>query len=615
MLQNKKAGICQLVERIQQHNTKFPDDILRYTIVNKPGLTANKLSKIFNKNTMSGEIIITLCNPRQLNKVKKAIEKSINDTEIIMPYVCLIDEYDDLIKSRHDMPENSKKVTEKPAIYIQEKSFLSIGITATLLAIMLQEDKLTIHDILKLKTAPNYVGYNNTERLQLIDIDNEIIRKGKKTSLSNKTIRKIIYHIDCSLNDIKTYSIALFNITDKKEEHRMYCEEVKNEFPQWGVIKFHSNDDGVIYCYLPDTLETVSKIESYRPLYDKINSENQIRNINIIEHSHKIPHHKLNLITNRDEANYTKYSIEFTEFSIQEIITELLKYTQRIAIFSGRMATRGISFVNNDYSKHITDLIYVPSESSHVTRNVQDMRIYGNFPLDNIKLCLYIDEQMYKDNIKNYHELQTSILTQANNNMPIKNELQQMKFNSDELPNKKLDRLNVIKGFSFTDTDTWGIPSYINELEIVQSKLHKNFPNHKQLIYSVKYTIALKHPFEIPSKTIPNYTQLIKSYKHQFAQKLNLPEGIHINYIYSDFRQAWPLHNPLNINSNIDRNVPDICYKGDAGDCNIDIIHRKLYPNFSEHDITKSIIIFYGKTSYHYVICNENYSVINDKYE
>ena len=46
-------------------------------------------------------------------------------------------------------------------------------------------------------------------------IDNEIIRKGKKTSLSNKTIRKIIYHIDCSLNDIKTYSITLFNITDK----------------------------------------------------------------------------------------------------------------------------------------------------------------------------------------------------------------------------------------------------------------------------------------------------------------------------------------------------------------------------------------------------------------
>ena len=82
----------------------------------------------------------------------------------------------------------------------------------------------------------------------------------------------------------------------------------------------------------------------------------------------------------KDQQYVFRDSITFQNYSISEIITYLLQYTNKIAIIGGRMACRGISFVTTNFKKHITDMIYVPSGSSHLTRNVQDMRIYGNYP-------------------------------------------------------------------------------------------------------------------------------------------------------------------------------------------------------------------------------------------
>ena len=82
------------------------------------------------------------------------------------------------------------------------------------------------------------------------------------------------------------------------------------------------------------------------------------------------------------------------------------------------MACRGISFVDNKYVKHLTDMIYVPSGGSHVTRNVQDMRIYGNFIEDGIKINLYVDEDLYLREIKNYITLQKELLSGNKNYDP-----------------------------------------------------------------------------------------------------------------------------------------------------------------------------------------------------
>jgi len=745
MLQNKKAGISQLRVRIDQFNRDLKSNKihyhLEYKIANHQTTTKKKIYELFHPQNHRGEIIICLCNPKQLNKIKNSIKLCKEYYNKVSPFICLIDEYDDLIKSRHDIEEsnkNKKKKTEIPAIYLQKKSYLSIGITATLLAPMMQEDKLKKNDIFKLITSPNYVGYNS-KRLQIHDISEEVIRKkGKtKTNLNSDSISSIIKNIEKSINDIKTYSITLFNISDKKDDHRQCCEDIRNEFLDWAVVQFHSNEDNKIVCELPE--------------HNNITQENEIhigdKIISIKKHKNKIPDYK-KLLDGEDRL-YDKYSIEFENMSIQEVITKLLEYTNKICIMSGRMATRGISFVNNDYSKHITDLIYLPSDASHVTRNVQDMRIFGNFNQDGIVLTLYVEESMYQENIEKYHSLQSCILDLIDNKKTIKDGLMSLPIDSDYVPTKKIDRPALVKGLSFNNNNTWGIPLHTHDISEAEKIIKETYPfpkyrNFKIIRYTEKFSIDIDIPFEHPKKKYkdikhkftPEYLykyfgknigkipmkinkrvldikdknaclHFIKKYWKEITNikmytpktsNMNRKNGINqaisnsipynygdrcthreamiINYlhetyyhivsvektkklpddddiiddknlivyykkyideylekentvqfIYPDFRNGWPLHNPFSIEDNIFRKVPNVCYFGTLGEKKIDIIVRKLdyLETQSNNNIKLSldlgipnndiILLFYSKEGYHYTIKNNKLSLLEDKYK
>ena len=741
MLQNKKAGITQLCVRLDQYNqTLKKNNInfqLKYKITSGQDVKKKYIASLFHPQTHHGEIIICLCNPKQLNKIKDSIKLcQLTNNNKIAPFICLIDEYDDLIKSRHDIEEsnkNKKKKTEIPALFLQQKSYLSIGITATLLAPMMQEDKLTKHDIFKLTTNDNYVGYRSDDRLHIEDISEDIIRpKGKKTTkLNSNSISSIIKKIEKSINDIKPYSITLFNISDKKDDHRQYSEDIRNEFPSWSVVQFHSNEDNKIICELPEN-NSIVKEEEIR-IGDKV--------ISIKLHKCRIPDHKLKYIENDIDRFYDKYSIEFENMSIQEVITKLLEYTNKICIMSGRMATRGISFVNNDYSKHITDLIYVPSDASHVTRNVQDMRIYGNFKKDGIKLTLYVEKTMYEDNIKTYHTLQTSILDQINQSTSIKEGFMSLTLDSEKIPTKKIDRPALMKGLSFIPDNTWGVPLNTHNIDEAKEKVKTKYGNYNINVYSEKFEIDIDKPFESPKKTykeikkvltpeqlnerfgkkigkIPlkinhnildinnktetllfikkywkeitnikyyevrkgvmerknginkainenepyNYGNYMKSGMAWILQYLNetyydivsieknviLPEDDYfvqdkslikyykecidrftksentVQYIYSDYKNGWPLHNPFHIEETINRKVPNICYYGEIGIKKMTIIVRNIQYNqtqkkslsldFNEAE-NNNILIFYSKEGYHYAIKNSNLSSLKDKHK
>ena len=611
MLQNKKAGITQLRVRLDQFNQHNKINFkLKYKITSGQSVKKSHLSELFHPQNHRGEIIICLCNPKQLNKIKNSIELCKDQHSKVAPYICLIDEYDDLIKSRHDIDESNKnknknkKKTEIPALYLQKKSYLSIGITATLLAPMMQEDKLTKEDIFKLKTNDNYVGYMSTDRLQLFDISKHIIRpKGKKTTKLNSTsISYIIKDIEHSINSIKTYSITLFNISDKKEDHRQYSEDIRNEFPDWGVVQFHSNEDNKILCELPEN-NNITKEEEIRK-GDKL--------ITIKLHKCRIPDYKLKLIERGEDRFYDKYSIEFENMSIQEVITKLLEYTNKICIMSGRMATRGISFVNNDYSKHITDLVYVPSDASHVTRNVQDMRIFGNFNKDGIMLTLYIEKAMYEDNIQKYHNLQITILNEIHQNKSIKDGIMELPINTSDIPSKKLDRPALMKGLEFNNSNTWGISIGTDDLEEAKIKIKNKYKDYNIIVYSKKHTIPIDKPFEPPQK-IPGFNKLQQYYKNKidlFTSSTN-----RINYIYPDYKNGWPLHNPIHIKYNINqkRSIPDVCYYGKIGTKTLDLIIRDKSIDIDKIS-TNTIVIFYSREGYHYSIKNNNLSLLTDKF-
>ena len=75
-------------------------------------------------------------------------------TKKILPYVLIMDEYDDLIKSRQDIdiPEKKEKI-EQYTKYIKDNSIINVGVTATFLSIMLTEENIKLEDIYKLKPS------------------------------------------------------------------------------------------------------------------------------------------------------------------------------------------------------------------------------------------------------------------------------------------------------------------------------------------------------------------------------------------------------------------------------------------------------------------------------
>ena len=256
---------------------------------------------------------------------------------------------------------------------------------------------------------------------------------------------------------------------------------------------------------------------------------------------------------------FSRYIIEFANLGISDIITELLRYTNKIAIISGRMACRGISFVNNDYTKHITDMIYVPSHTSHLTRNVQDMRIYGNFPQDGIKLNLYVDEDMYINDIGNFIKLQNNLLKGKigevlNTNVNCRQAIFDYEFNPDNVPRKKLDRVGLIKGIKFMPEGKWGFPTYITDINSCISKLVKKYPNFELKIYSIadKFIIPNGENFiapQIGSIEQAYYKKLFtqdsyfkrgleKFGKENFDNSFELKGNPNTVYIYPTFRNA-----------------------------------------------------------------------------
>ena len=110
-------------------------------------------------------------------------------------------------------------------------------------------------------------------------------------------------------------------------------------------------------------------------------------------------------------------------------------------------------------------MIYVPSETSSYTRNLQDMRIFGNYPNDGLDINLYTSKEIYNDDIKTYLKNQKEIIDKGESDSSCKDVIKFYKFDQSKINTKKLDRPGLSKGISFIETDKWGIPTNINNFE------------------------------------------------------------------------------------------------------------------------------------------------------
>lgn len=637
IIQNRISGYKQLESRIKNFIKKLTD--FNFKIKYDKSLNNKNLEKIFNYDNPQPEVIIALANYKQLGKIQRnldIIKQGKNGR--ISPFALFMDEYDDLIKRRSDIEEiysedisekdkktfeKDKKKIEEYSDYIQENSIINVGITATMLAPMLT-DNMKIENIFHLTPSINYVGFGS-ERINIIDITPYVTEIKNKLEIHINKLEYLIDEVDNSVDmQSKDYSILLINISDLSDVHNNIFNVFKNHFEEWSCIKLNSKgEDGNIECTLPNECYSDKKYEIGKHILDNDNDKNKI--YDIIEEKCIVPQTcKIAQNKTKQERTYTKHSIKFENCNISDIITHVNNYTNKIAIVSGKMACRGLSFVTNDYNKHITDMIYVPSANSHLTRNVQDMRIFGNFPKDGLNINLYTLENIYKEDIKNYIETQKSIINSPGNNS-CQEALHKYIFNEKNVPIRKIDRPALTRGITFNSGEKWGIPTNItNHYKAIQ-ELKKTFSEYKIIFYS--YCNTYKLPDNININCFKGKDKKIYDvFKNQIDETLKNFENLDIIekitetkklqwFIYENYRNAWPLHNPLDL----PRESPLICYKKNKDTKHmIDIIVRNY--NYGKKELQelkgkKYIILFYGKDCYHYVNCDQEQYYLSDKFK
>tara|TARA_B100000767_G_scaffold48942_1_gene43889 strand:+ start:1375 stop:3645 length:2271 start_codon:yes stop_codon:yes gene_type:complete len=643
IIQNKTSGYQQLDIRFKNFIKQLND--FNFKIRYMKNLQKKKSSKIFNVKNPEPEVIIALSNYKQLFKLQDHIDtvKSENNNKI-SPYALFMDEYDELIKSRSDLDEleylslndrikleKGKKKIEEHSEYILKNSIINVGVTATLMAVMMTDNNLKLGDIFSLKPSENYVGFGN-KRINIIDITEHFtIIKNKQTIHINK-LEYLIDEIDRSvdIDTNKNYSITLINVSDLSETHNEIYERFKNNFTEWSCVILNSKgDDGEIRCSLPE--QAYSDIKYETGIHSLSMEETKTYSIEkIVEVIPECYKHTSKL--SKKEREYYRYIIKFTKCSISDIISNLLQFTNKIAIVSGKMACRGLSFVSNDYKKHITDMIYVPSNSASYTRNVQDMRIFGNFPMDGSIINLFTSSQIYNEDIKGYISNQKDILMKGETNKSCKEFLKSYTFDIDNVPIKRLDRPGLTKGIKFNSGSKWGIPLNLTNFEKAKEELNNRFKNYD----IIEYSYHEKHEIPDGRKFIPRkvskscnksnmahelfnnqFKSIIKDMFLKIRSKTKEdPKRYHRHHVYNNYRNGWPLHNPINFGIN-ERNIPEICYLGIEGDSYINIIVRNIeldINSLEKYKGTKNILLFYSRGYYSFVKCDEEIYFMDDKY-
>ena len=163
-----------------------------------------------------------------------------------------------------------------------------------------------------------------------------------------------------SLSEMKPYNLTTFihpivclhNSSIYTEKHKMISDIIQKNFPNIFVTVTINSDKIHIY----------SKTFTSKPLI--INSKE----------------HKTNKIILKD-------------CTISNVLTILFENKcSHIVVIAGKLCSRGISFVTNNYTGHLTHMYLQPSKSKKASSLLQALRICGNYN-DDIQLSVYTDKK------------------------------------------------------------------------------------------------------------------------------------------------------------------------------------------------------------------------------
>jgi hypothetical protein len=285
---------------------------------------AMEFEDVVDKFNETKKVFIILGNSDQLSKLNKVTKNN-----KITPFVMCIDEFD-----LNDKIETSKFQKEFELVKTSGNIAHILGVTGTALPIMFKHvSKLTSEQIISLEAPLMYKGIQNITFTE-IDIEKEEIIE--ETMLKMLKSKYAFYDKD----NKKHPSILLIKDDRIKTNQIDLMNELYNNKKiqkNWALIVY--NGDGIFV---------------------------------------KLPQNK-NIEIQKNE------SINSTLQKIKDLYQESIKY---IAIISGDLANRGLSFVSTDYSWHLTHMIMCASNSSTGTNLMQYSRLCGCYN-DDIPLEMF----------------------------------------------------------------------------------------------------------------------------------------------------------------------------------------------------------------------------------
>lgn len=241
-----------------------------------------------------------------------------------------IDEADLCVKSC-----NASSKLEASMIRLKNRASHTLGVTATCLPILFHEKQL--NSVSLVPNPPNYYGYEMVQKIRLIPVEDPVA---------------IAYE-----QFIEDGGLMLHVEHPIKEKQRRSARALCNQYPEVMFIVF--NGDGLLVYPHPARKRLLKRVEldtDFRPK----------------AHSKSDP-----VMICKDRCSL--YLL------LQTIKNHGIKH---VSIVAGRMASRGISFVSEQYDYHLTHQILLCSETKHAEGIVQSLRILGIYR-DKPKLKLY----------------------------------------------------------------------------------------------------------------------------------------------------------------------------------------------------------------------------------
>ena len=329
---NLSADSIKMGNDIALISQKFNDFMIKNNVEKKfeiTTLTCKKLdSEKFHKS-LRGEyprIIICLANNIQLHKVYDTLK------DIKGQFDLYIDEIDYVDYGNSDVSEYLDK--------LKKLSSKTYAITATPLDCLLSEEELKASSNVRIKPHADYRGYHDFI-VKALDIDADV----------------------SALNKISSYEEIIESDKNLKPYLESFCESKLSYAPK--LDKFHPN-----ICLLKNTYINENQDALFNGLINDYGDK-----VAVVVYNGKGIAMNYDGMQNIKIKNIVVKPKKYSQLEIPDVL-QYFKNTnekkfKRIIIISGIIAGRCISFVSRDYEWHLTDMYYVPANSTPVPELIQ----------------------------------------------------------------------------------------------------------------------------------------------------------------------------------------------------------------------------------------------------